>query len=271
MRNEKKSASSTGEGSVPRIAAVAERDELGFAKGKKRATEEAADRLRAAILKGDFKPGADLPGERDLSVRLGVSRLTLRAALTRLEAEQLVRPVHGSGTRVLDFRDSGGVEMLGHLYTLATAGYAPASLLADLLELRRLVAIEVIGLAAERATDDELAHLDAHLEEMCKHVDDVARFMPLDIALAMKLVKATHNLALVFLSNTIVRILQDQPGIEAAFAVNPKGTIAAYRKIAELLRARDSKSARKLTRMLIGRLDRGLVAAVTALTSPPEP
>src|SRR3954468_10167463 len=101
---------------------------------KKKATEEAADQLRASILRGEFKPGTDLPGERELSVKLGVSRLTLRAALTRLESEQLVRPVHGSGTRVLDFRESGGVEMLGHLFTLATAGFAPASLLADLLE-----------------------------------------------------------------------------------------------------------------------------------------
>lgn len=236
------------------------------APSKKRATEDTADRLRAAILRGDFQPGTDLPGERDLAVELGVSRLTLRAALTRLESEKLVRPVHGSGTRVLDFRDHGGIEMLGHLYTLATAGYAPTSLLSDLLELRRVVAIEVIGLCAERATDQEMGELDAHVDELSKCVDDVAKFMKLDLALAVRLVKATHNLALLFLSNTIVRTLEAQPGIEAAFAVNPRGTVASYRRIATLIRARDAKRVRKLTRMLFMKIDRGLLATFGALT-----
>lgn len=240
---------------------------MALPKEKKKATEDTADRLRAAILRGEFKPGTDLPGERDLAVKLGVSRLTLRAALTRLESEQLVKPVHGSGTRVLDFRDHGGIDMLGHLYTLATAGYAPTSLLSDLLELRRLVAIDVIGLCAERATDEELEALDAHVDELSKCVDDVPKFMKLDLALAIRLVKATHNLALLFLSNTIVRTLESQPGIDAAFAVNPRGTVASYRRIAALIRARDSKRARKLTRMLFGKIDRGLLATFEALTS----
>ena len=233
---------------------------------KKRATEDTADRLRAAILRGDFAPGTDLPGERELAVKLGVSRLTLRAALTRLESEKLVRPVHGSGTRVLDFRDHGGIEMLGHLYTLATAGYAPTALLSDLLELRRLVAIEVIGLCAERATDAELDELERNVDELSNCVDDVPRFMKLDLALAIRLVKATHNLALLFLSNTIVRTLEAQPGIEAAFAVNPRGTVKSYRRIAVLLRAHDGRRARKLTRMLFGKIDRGLIATFGALT-----
>lgn len=234
---------------------------------KKRATEEAADQLRAAILRGEFRAGTDLPGERELSVRLGVSRLTLRAALTRLESEQLVRPVHGSGTRVLDYRETGGVEMLGHLYTLAAGGYAPASLLANLLELRRMVAVEVLGLVADRATDDELAALDAQVTALEEVVDDVGEFMKRDVALALGLVRATKNLALLFLANTISRVMLDQPGIEAAFAVNPRGTVLIYRRIAELLHARDGNRVRKLTRMLISKLDRNLVAVVSQLSA----
>jgi GntR family transcriptional regulator, transcriptional repressor for pyruvate dehydrogenase complex len=238
---------------------------------KKRATEEAADQLRAAILRGEFPPGTDLPGERELAVRLGVSRLTLRAALTRLESEKLVRPVQGSGTRVLDFREAGGVEMLGHLYTLAAGGYAPASLLSDLLELRRMFAVEVLGLCAERATHEEIAVLEIHVDELARSVDDIPRFMRLDLGLAMGLVKATHNLAFVFLSNTIMQVLESQPGLEAAFALNPQGTVAAYRRIASLLKARDSRRVRKITRMLIGKLDRTLVATLAQLTQTSSP
>src|SRR2546428_13603888 len=75
----------------------------------------AAEKLRARILRGRFPAGSDLPAERLLSEELGVSRLTLRAALARLQVEGLVRAVHGSGNRVLDFRRHGGVDLLVHL------------------------------------------------------------------------------------------------------------------------------------------------------------
>ncbi len=60
-----------------------------------KAVDEVTRRVRAAILRGDHPVGTDLPGERELSRTLGVSRLTLRAGLSRLEAEGLVRAVHG--------------------------------------------------------------------------------------------------------------------------------------------------------------------------------
>src|SRR5687768_7988699 len=115
---------------------------------RKRAAAQAADRIRDAILVGKHPPGSSLPGERELSETLEVSRLTLRSALARLEAEGLVRPVHGSGTRVLDYRESGGVDLLGYLARLAFEGrIVPVDVLGDLLELRRAVAIEALGLA----------------------------------------------------------------------------------------------------------------------------
>jgi DNA-binding FadR family transcriptional regulator len=60
----------------------------------------AADAIRLRILTGRYASGQSLPGERELSEELGVSRLTLRAALSHLEAEGLVRAVHGSGPQI---------------------------------------------------------------------------------------------------------------------------------------------------------------------------
>ena len=42
-----------------------------------------ADRLRSEILSGRLRPGTRLPSERELSLALGVNRLTLRASLER--------------------------------------------------------------------------------------------------------------------------------------------------------------------------------------------
>src|ERR1700693_5947835 len=51
-----------------------------------------ADRLRGEILSGRLRPGTRLPSERELSLALGVNRLTLRASLARLEALGLITP-----------------------------------------------------------------------------------------------------------------------------------------------------------------------------------
>ncbi len=47
-----------------------------------------------------LEPGARLPGERELSVRLGVARMTLRRAVDGMVADGLVERRHGSGTYV---------------------------------------------------------------------------------------------------------------------------------------------------------------------------
>src|SRR5688500_13079031 len=71
-----------------------------------------SDRLRNEILAGRIVAGSRLPSERELSLALGVNRLTLRAALARLEAMGLVSTRHGSGTEVVSWRDRAGLEAL---------------------------------------------------------------------------------------------------------------------------------------------------------------
>ncbi|MGL4962695.1 MAG: GntR family transcriptional regulator [Inquilinus sp.] len=60
-----------------------------------------ADRLRADIKKGAFRPGDLLPAESELNRRFGVSRTTSRAALDCLESEGLIVRKSGRGSMVL--------------------------------------------------------------------------------------------------------------------------------------------------------------------------
>ncbi len=243
---------------------------------KKRAAEETADRLRDQILKGEYPAGRDLPGERELSIKLGVSRLTLRAALTRLEAEGLVKPVHGSGNRVLDFRATGGVELLGHLLVIGAqpapgerGGSAQKSieLLSNLLELRRFAAVEAIGIAAQRATVDEIAELRAQIDKQASLLAKPDEYIRADLDFARMLARATHNLALSLLANTIVRVLEAQEGIAFTFLLDLPGTIAVYRRFIDLIESRDVQAARAFSRRLITNFDRGLIARLRSLSN----
>lgn len=239
---------------------------------KRKAVDEAVDRIRDGILGGDYRAGTDLPGERELSTTMGVSRLTLRAALSRLEAEGLVKPVHGSGTRVLDYREHGGVEMLGHMATLVQrGGEVPLAMLADLLELRRVVAVEVMGMAAERITEAELEELAHHLAYQAKCAGDAQKYMAADIETARKLAQATHNQAILLLSNSIMRVLVQQRGMEFTFLIDVQRAISTYKKMLGLLRARDPLVARRTARRLLARLDRRLLERIAELVGMPPP
>src|SRR5580692_5474590 len=116
-----------------------------------------ADRLRGEILSGRLRPGTRLPSERELSLALGVNRLTLRASLARLEALGLVATRHGAGTLVTSWRERAGLDSLAALIgSLRPDEPAWFELAVSMLELRRILATEAVALAAERHTPEQL-------------------------------------------------------------------------------------------------------------------
>lgn len=63
-------------------------------------SEDSYRRLSQRISSGEFKPGDRFPGEPQLAIELGVSRVTLRRVLDRLTAEGVVERRAGAGTFV---------------------------------------------------------------------------------------------------------------------------------------------------------------------------
>jgi DNA-binding GntR family transcriptional regulator len=116
-----------------------------------------ADRLRTAIMRGTFPPGAQL-GEVELAGRFGVSRGPLREAMQRLVAEGLLRSERHRGLFVRDL-DAADVR---DVYTARTAVERAAGLL--LLAGDRSAAAERLTAALvrmEEAADDPVALADA--------------------------------------------------------------------------------------------------------------
>ena len=66
----------------------------------KQASQQIADRLRAAILTGKLAPGDKLPSQPDLVAHYGVARETVKRALDPLRAERLIVTRQGSGAFV---------------------------------------------------------------------------------------------------------------------------------------------------------------------------
>lgn len=124
-----------------------------------KAYEQIADQLRELIASGQIVPGERLPNEANLARQFGVSRATVREALRVLSAQNLVRTAKGSGGGSYVTLPSVDhiSEFLGSSFNLMTASQDVS--LDDLLEARMLLEVPAARLAAERRTEEALAHL----------------------------------------------------------------------------------------------------------------
>jgi DNA-binding FadR family transcriptional regulator len=236
---------------------------------RKRVVEHAADELRSAILSDRFVVDGYLPPERDLATALGVSRLTLRAALSRLESEGLVRAVHGRGTQVLDYRRSAGLDLLDSLMRLQQGvDEVPPPLLADLLEVRRLLAGDIMALAAERHTAEDLAAIRAEIDRLQSLVGNPQPNLGADLELTRLILRAARNVALDLICNGIERFLLANPVVLAAWYANPAENLAIYEAMYSRLAARDARGVREVTAQTWADLDASLMARLGMAPAP---
>jgi GntR family transcriptional repressor for pyruvate dehydrogenase complex len=168
---------------------------------KQRVAEEIAEQLRSLILNGQYPPGSKLPPERELSKRLRVNRASLREALKKLEHLGLVRIRQGDGTRVQNFMETGGIELVQHLLPLA--GGKP-ELIRDLLEFRRIFGRELARLAAARGGQDkaQTSRLRA-LADKADQTHDSADLFDLDFEFYVALAAMCGNQVMLLLINTV--------------------------------------------------------------------
>jgi GntR family transcriptional repressor for pyruvate dehydrogenase complex len=120
--------------------------------------------LAAEILSGRYQPGEHLPPERTLAEIFNVNRQVVREATKRLAQAGLVKISQGEGTKVLDFRDSAGLDLLGLMAEYTDGTIAVARYWLAVMEMRNALAADIIRLCTLRASQElrdqilEIAH-----------------------------------------------------------------------------------------------------------------
>src|SRR4051812_31310783 len=215
-----------------------------------------SDRLRNEILAGRIAPRSRLPSERELSLALGVNRLTLRAALARLEAMGLVSTRHGSGTEVVPWRERAGLEALTMVMgSLEPEDPAWHELLASLLEVRRVLVSEAVALAAERHTEEDLVALRALGAKQKEDVGDALAFARGDLAIQRVIVRAAKNVGFELILNTFVHLPEEQPELLAKLYDRQEESLPFYEMLVELVKLGDGEQARQTLRAMFNAVD----------------
>jgi DNA-binding FadR family transcriptional regulator len=208
-------------------------------------TQGATREIVSSILVGRFQPGEFLPTEDELGRQLGVSRSVVREAAKAVSMLGMIESQQGRGTIVLpsDNWNEFAPEVVEARRDLNLVD----QFLVDLLEVRRTIEVEAAGLAAERATDAQLASIGGLLTDMDRVTDDPDAFAQADVSFHDAIVAATNNRPLRQLLRSI------QPALLTARTLSlssgPDGIIRSleeHHAIYEAISTRSSATAKTL-------------------------
>ncbi|VCU68235.1 Putative L-lactate dehydrogenase operon regulatory protein [Pigmentiphaga humi] len=149
--------------------------------------DQISDKLAYMIHSGLLRPGDELPSERELATTLGVSRETVRAAISMLQAWRMLEVSQGARTRVLG---PGSVGVHDSVSILRDLGERSVE---EVAEARAAVELQVIRLAARRITPAQLNRLDDLLADQAAMMDDPVRFQISDQEFHEVLYRACGN------------------------------------------------------------------------------
>ncbi|WP_137873372.1 GntR family transcriptional regulator [Rhodococcus sp. Q] len=225
-----------------------------------RTTTSAAvfDQISARVLGGDLLAGESLPSERHLAEAFGVSRPAVREAIQKLTQAGLVEVRQGESTSVRDFRRHAGPELLPHL--LITAGTPDWAVARSVLEARRLIGVQVAGLAAARATTetDELLRDSLALLES---VRDPVELQRCALVFWEHVVDAAESIAFRLIFNSLRNAYEPTMAALSTVMAAEVGRTDLYRGLATAIADRDADAAATSAATL---LDLG-TAALTGL------
>ncbi|MEV8372672.1 FadR/GntR family transcriptional regulator [Kribbella sp. NPDC056861] len=131
-------------------------------------TESIARQLQNQIRSGALPVGAKLPSERELATQFGASRNVLREVLRRLEAQHLIEVAPGRGSFVID-QSAADARSYDALYR------AGRPTVRQLIEARIPLEVEIVGLATERATDEQIRAMRVVNDAMIAATDPVTK------------------------------------------------------------------------------------------------
>jgi GntR family transcriptional repressor for pyruvate dehydrogenase complex len=197
--------------------------------------------VRDALFAKKLKPGEFLGTENDLAGRYGVSRIVARDALRTLEALGIaeIKMGKGGGARVARGNPRLFAEALA--VQLDLIGVGPA----EIMDAQRAIECLAAELAAEHATEADVAKLRALLDEAEASADDRTRFTELGRDFHLAVAEASHNPVLVVQLISLQHVSWPAQNSTLTPKV-ARRILDVHRELLSLIEIRDPSGARRL-------------------------
>lgn len=202
--------------------------------------EQIVRQIQEAIRDGGLSEGDRLPTERELAETFGVSRSVVREAIKVLSAQGLVESRQGSGLYVRN----RPIESVTRAIVLSVSPDSDA--VERLFEFRRLLEVDAVRLAAERATPEQIAQLEAALDRYEPDADGQPnwdRFSSVDNAIHTIIAAAAGNPYLEVMVASVRGMMQDVVVLVADHPGSIDEAMRHHRRICAALAAHDGERA----------------------------
>jgi GntR family transcriptional repressor for pyruvate dehydrogenase complex len=215
-----------------------------------RVFEGVAQQIQRLIVDGALKPGERLPAERELASRLAVSRSSVRDAIRILELAGLVVPRQGEGTVVADLSP----EIVAA--PIASILVRKRELIGDLLDVRKMIEPALAARAAERASPEELAALEAILERQAGKAARGESTVQEDADFHYQLALAARNAVVRSVIDVLMQLLKETRTLTLQTPGRLRRSLEGHRRILAAIRRRDPRGAERAVRRHLEEVER---------------
>ena len=205
--------------------------------------EQIVQQIEESILKGKLRLGDQLPPERDLAQRFGVSRTAVREAVKALREKGLVEAYTGRGTFVTNGKSQAIRQSLDLIVKISQQD---GSL--HLAELRRILEPEIAALAAPRIEEQLLTTMRDAVAAMDRSLQEREAYIEADLDFHLALAEAADNPLILALIDSIVGLLREQRSRIFDVEGGPGRGQFHHKRILAAIEHRDSDAAREAMR-----------------------
>jgi GntR family transcriptional repressor for pyruvate dehydrogenase complex len=205
--------------------------------------EQIVQQVEDSILKGQLKPGDQLPAERDLAQRFGVSRTAVREAVKTLREKGLVEAYSGRGTFVTNGTSQAIRQSLDLMIRINQQEGS-----ANLAGLRAVLEPEIAGLAAPRIEEQLLSTMREAVAIMDRSLNDPDAYVEADLDFHLALAEAAGNPLILSLLDSIVGLLREHRTRVFDVHGGPERGQYHHKRILAAIERRDPEAAREAMR-----------------------
>lgn len=208
--------------------------------------QEVLDRLMERVSSGEIPPGAHLPSERELMELYGVGRPAVREALQAMERSGIVEIAHGERARVVVPTADRLIGQIagGAMHLLR----AQPDMLKHLKEARLFLETGTARMAAERATEEQIARLQLKIAQHRASMVNLQEFIDRDMEFHREIANISGNPIFPSIVESMFRWAREyyQPMVRAPGA--EELTLSEHQRIFDAIAKHDGDAAAEAMR-----------------------
>ena len=201
--------------------------------------EQLLDKFGVMITEGYFKPGKPIPSEKELAKVFGVSNLTVRQALRALDAMGIIEVKSGSCAYL---NESVKKIFINPMKFLTLVHQVDIN---EINQIRRLIEIPLAGLAAEKATEQDIKAIEYALKKSKENRYDIKKYLIYEMAFHEAIFKASGNRILEALMSSIFYLLYEVRSLAIQLFPELNTTLSHHKKILKAIKNKETSKAEK--------------------------